>query len=79
MTAQTAPDGLLAEAARLVVGAQFSSVGLIQRKMRLRFAQALRLMDQMHELGIVGPSDGSHAREVLVNMTGLEQILGGAR
>jgi S-DNA-T family DNA segregation ATPase FtsK/SpoIIIE len=72
-------DELLAEAARLIVGSQFGSQSMLQRKLRVGFARAEQLMDQLHDLGIVGPSDGSHARDVLVTATELDEILGGAR
>jgi S-DNA-T family DNA segregation ATPase FtsK/SpoIIIE len=71
-------DELLAEAARLIVGSQFGSTGMLQRKLRIGFARAEQVMDQLHELGIVGPSDGSHARDVLVTEAELDEILGGA-
>lgn len=53
------------EAARLIVGAQHGSTSLIQRKMQLGYNRAGRIMDQMEQLGIVGPAQGSKPREVL--------------
>jgi S-DNA-T family DNA segregation ATPase FtsK/SpoIIIE len=52
------------EAARLIVGAQHGSTSLIQRKMQLGYNRAGRIMDQMEQLGIVGPAQGSKPREV---------------
>ena len=53
------------EAARLIVSAQHGSTSLIQRKMQLGYNRAGRIMDQMEQLGIVGPAQGSKPREVL--------------
>ncbi|MBQ0005982.1 MAG: DNA translocase FtsK, partial [Alistipes sp.] len=69
-------DDLFDEAARLVVREQAGSTSLLQRKMEIGFARAGRLMDQLHDAGIVGPSEGSKARQVRVTTPeALERIL----
>lgn len=67
-------DDLIAEAADIVVQTQFGSQSMIQRRLRLRFAQAAAVMDQLHALGIVGPDNGTRAREVLVTLEQLDAL-----
>lgn len=70
-------DSLFEEAARLIVANQMGSTSLIQRRMKLGYNRAGRLMDQLEAAGIVGPNQGSKAREVLVKTDAeLEQLLG---
>lgn len=69
-------DALFADAARLIVRHQQGSTSLIQRKMKLGYNRAGRLIDQLEAAGIVGPFEGSKAREVLVqDEHSLEQLL----
>jgi S-DNA-T family DNA segregation ATPase FtsK/SpoIIIE len=69
-------DPLFEEAARLIVQSQIGSTSLLQRRMKLGYNRAGRLMDQLESAGIVGPNQGSKARDVLFKTeTELEEFL----
>jgi S-DNA-T family DNA segregation ATPase FtsK/SpoIIIE len=73
-------DSLFEDAARLIVNHQQGSTSLIQRKLKLGYNRAGRLIDQLEAAGIVGPFEGSKAREVLIkDEISLEQLLNGLK
>ena len=65
---------MINEAITLVVTHQQGSISLLQRRLKIGYSRAARLIDEMEQIGVVGPFTGSKAREVLVDETYLEMI-----
>ena len=67
-------DPLVWEAAQIVVESQLGSTSGLQRRLKVGYARAGRIMDMLEAKGVVGPPDGSKPREVLIDMEGLEEL-----
>jgi len=65
-------DALFREAAEVCISNQLGSTSLLQRKLRIGYGRAARIVDQLHEAGILGPPDGSKPRDVLIGIGELE-------
>ena len=73
-------DSMFSEAARVIVSNQQGSASLLQRKLKLGYNRAGRLIDQMEDAGIVGPFEGSKPRQVLISdLNSLETLLSGGQ
>ena len=71
---ENADDGLIEQAISIVRSSQHASASLIQRRLRIGYPRAARLLDQLEEMGVVGPSQGGgKEREVLVSEEGLDE------
>ena len=75
----TFDDDLLEEAVETVMSTGIASASGLQRRLRVGFSRASRLIDMMEQLGIVGPADGARPREILVDEDGAEELLENAK
>jgi S-DNA-T family DNA segregation ATPase FtsK/SpoIIIE len=69
-------DPLFRDAAETCIQHQLGSTSLLQRKLRIGYGRAARIIDQLHDAGILGPPDGSKPREVLIGITQLDEYAG---
>ena len=69
-------DKLFREAAEVVVQHQQGSTSLLQRRLKVGYGRAARIIDQLHTAGVLGPPDGSKPRDVLIGLDDLERICG---
>src|SRR5206468_11177806 len=69
-------DKLFREAAEVVIQHQQGSTSLLQRRLKVGYGRAARIIDQLHFAGVLGPPDGSKPRDVLVGLEDLERICG---
>ncbi len=69
-------DKLFREAAETVIQHQQGSTSLLQRRLKVGYGRAARIIDQLHEAGVLGPPDGSKPRDVLVGLEDLDRICG---
>jgi S-DNA-T family DNA segregation ATPase FtsK/SpoIIIE len=69
-------DVLFRQAAEICIQHQQGSTSLLQRRLRIGYGRAARIIDQLHQSGILGPPDGSKPREVLVGLESLDHVVG---
>jgi S-DNA-T family DNA segregation ATPase FtsK/SpoIIIE len=69
-------DALFRQAAEICVQFRQGSTSLLQRRLRIGYGRAARIIDQLHQAGVLGPPDGSKPREVLVGMDSVGHICG---
>jgi S-DNA-T family DNA segregation ATPase FtsK/SpoIIIE len=69
-------DKLFREAAEVVIQHQQGSTSLLQRRLKVGYGRAARIIDQLHTAGILGPPDGSKPRDVLAGLDDLDRIAG---
>ena len=70
-------DDLFRAAAEVCIQNGGGSTSLLQRRLSIGYGRAARIVDQLHDAGVLGPSDGSKGREVLMMMEELDQLMGG--
>jgi S-DNA-T family DNA segregation ATPase FtsK/SpoIIIE len=72
-------DEYFRAAAEVCIQQKQGSTSLLQRRLRIGYGRAARIVDQLHDAGVLGPPDGSKPREVLVGLDDLDQICGPGR
>ena len=76
LTNQAPSEANFREAAEAVVQKPLGSTSLLQRRLKVGYGRAARIIDQLQEAGILGPADGSKARDVLVGLDDIDRICG---
>jgi S-DNA-T family DNA segregation ATPase FtsK/SpoIIIE len=69
-------DALFRQAAEICIQHNQGSTSLLQRRLRIGYGRAARIIDQLHQAGVLGPPDGSKPREVLVGLESVDAICG---
>jgi len=69
-------DKLFREAAEVVIQHQQGSTSLLQRRLKVGYGRAARIIDQLHSAGVLGPPDGSKPRDVLLGLEDLDRVCG---
>lgn len=75
MGGEDSRDELFAEAGALIIETEKASIGMLQRKFRIGFNRAARIMDQLADYGVVGPEEGTKPRRILMNMEAFDLLL----
>jgi hypothetical protein len=70
-------DPYFRKAAEIVIHNGAGSTSLLQRRLKIGYGRAARIIDQLHDVGVLGPPDGSRPREVLISLSQLEGVLRG--
>jgi S-DNA-T family DNA segregation ATPase FtsK/SpoIIIE len=65
------------EAAEICIRSEQGSTSLLQRRLRIGYGRAARIVDQLHDAGVLGPPDGSKPREILMTLDQLDRMLSG--
>lgn len=68
-------DELFAEAGQLIIETEKASIGMLQRKFRIGFNRAARIMDQLAEAGVVGPEEGTKPRKIIMTLPEFDELL----
>ena len=72
---QEEPDELLYDAGKIIIESQKASIGLLQRKLKISFNRATRIIDQLAEMNVVGPENGAYPRDIFMSLSQFERIV----
>ena len=68
-------DELFAEAGQLIIETEKASIGMLQRKFRIGFNRAARIMDQLADAGVVGPEEGTKPRKIIMTLAEFDELI----